>query len=250
LVSITNLNIGNNSEGIYTVAKGSDGILWSVDGGLSKSIDGGSSWISVAPLDGSLNQVTGLESIAIGLDGKIWLGTLSAEGVISCTEGNPTDNVITCVNQQGNLSSVNMQGMHPLVVLPGQTPGTGITPVSPLSINGNCDCGTGEPINPVNGNFYENFTDLTYPATTGAYINLDITRSYNSQEPNTGFFGRGWRSTYEMNLAENTTSGVITITNADGRRDPYTPNGSGGYNSPQRANATLIKGTSISAVMR
>ncbi len=246
-VNLTNLNVGNNSEGIYTVAEGSDGTLWSVDGGLSKSIDGGSSWMSVAPFDGPItgDPVGGLESIAIGLDGKIWLGTQSAHGIISCTEGNPTDNFITCVNQQGNLSSVNMQGMHTLVVLPGQVPDSGPSPVSPLSVNGNCDCGTGEPINPVTGNFYENFTDLTYPTTVGAYINLDLTRSYNSQEPISGFFGKGWSSTYEMNLVENTTSGVITITNADGRRDPYTPNGSGGYNSPQRANSTLVKGTGI-----
>jgi len=229
-------------EGYSKLAEGSIGTLWVVDGGIKKSIDFGASWNPVTINFLNTGSINLLQTVVKAQDGTLWLGSGNGS-VASCTE-NGTGG-LDCYDQTGNLGSVGLAGINVLSILPGIVPPTNRTPESPLRGLGPSLCGVGHPCNPVNGNFYETLTDLTYPATTGAYINLDLTRTYNSQEPNTGYFGKGWRSTYEMNLAENTTSGVITITNADGRRDPYTPNGSGGYIAPARANATLIKGTGI-----
>ncbi|MEX0990806.1 MAG: DUF6531 domain-containing protein [Actinomycetota bacterium] len=54
-----------------------------------------------------------------------------------------------------------------------------------------------DPVNTSTGGYYHEATDLSLP---GIGVPFALSRSYNSTDPSTGIFGRGWSSIFEMRL--------------------------------------------------
>lgn len=110
-------------------------------------------------------------------------------------------------------------------------------------------CSQGSPIwkvNPVNINLFVKDIPMWYSSPVGPSVN--ITLSYNSQsaiaqnEP----FGNKWQFNYGSYLVVD-TGGNVTIFMPDGRRDVYTPDGSGGYVKPYNGynELTMIAGNNF-----
>ncbi|HDH04974.1 MAG TPA: hypothetical protein ENH01_04575 [Nitrospirae bacterium] len=96
------------------------------------------------------------------------------------------------------------------------------------------DCGAPVwKVNVINMNFYVSDTPLWYDPSIGPPVRIRL--SYNSQsaiaqnEP----FGNKWMFNYGSYIVED-TGGNVTIFMPDGRRDVYTPDGSGGYVRPYK----------------
>ena len=93
------------------------------------------------------------------------------------------------------------------------------------------DVGVGNPINLITGNKYQSEVDL---AALPGVLGLEIVRHYNSATSGlqhaTGIFGRGWRLSYETELAVK-GAGTLEITQADG--SPITFNKTGGQTATQ-----------------
>jgi RHS repeat-associated protein len=112
---------------------------------------------------------------------------------------------------------------------------------APQSLGNNSPCGT--PIwsvNMVNFNLYIVDVPLWYSTPIGPSVEIRL--NYNSQsaiaynEP----FGNKWQFNYASYLIVD-TGGNVTIFMPDGRRDTYTPDGSGGYTKPYQVFNTLTK---------
>jgi RHS repeat-associated protein len=86
-------------------------------------------------------------------------------------------------------------------------------------------------VNPINLNLFVKDTPLWYSSPVGPSVGIRL--SYNSKsainfnEP----FGNKWQFNYGSFLVVD-TGGNVTIFMPDGRRDVYTPDGVGGYDSP------------------
>ncbi|MBN2007465.1 MAG: N-acetylmuramoyl-L-alanine amidase [Anaerolineae bacterium] len=78
-------------------------------------------------------------------------------------------------------------------------------------------------VNPVTGNQFQWFRDLFVP---GAGLNVDLVRYYNSFSAETGLFGKGWSSLYDMRVK--VEGDAVLVKYADGRWGKFTP-GAGGY---------------------
>lgn len=103
------------------------------------------------------------------------------------------------------------------------------------------DCGSpGWSVNKVNMNLYVTDTPLWYSTPIGPSV--EITLSYNSQSAinNNEPFGNKWQFNYASYLVVDTAGNVIVFM-PDGRRDMYTPNGTGGYIRPYQVFNTLTK---------
>jgi RHS repeat-associated protein len=91
---------------------------------------------------------------------------------------------------------------------PSETNG-GSNPGSQLIVCGIRLCG--DPVNTLTGNLTETFTDV---AVTGAGVGVTFNRTYNSDESaRDGWFGRGWRATWESSVRVDGTSATITFDN-------------------------------------
>jgi RHS repeat-associated protein len=136
------------------------------------------------------------------------------------------------------------------------TPGTRLTENETQKVYGGC-CGVrrpetdlgrpcqskGEPawsVNVVNMNLYVNDTPLWYGNPIGPSVEISL--SYNSQSAiaNNEPFGNKWQFNYASYLVVD-TGGQVTIFMPDGRRDIYSPDGSGGYVRPYQMFNTLTK---------
>lgn len=104
-------------------------------------------------------------------------------------------------------------------------------------------CSKGSPawkVNKINMNLFVTDTPIWYKPPIGPEVKIRI--SYNSQsaiayhQP----FGNKWQFNYGSFLVVD-TGGVVTIFMPDGRRDVYSPNGSGGYSRPYKVYNTLTK---------
>ena len=95
-------------------------------------------------------------------------------------------------------------------------------------------------INPLNMNLFVQDIPLWHKPAIGPPVEISL--SYNSQsaiaqhEP----FGAKWQFNYGSYLVVD-TGGEVTIFMADGRRDVYSPNPSGGYLFPYQVHNTLVK---------
>jgi RHS repeat-associated protein len=91
-----------------------------------------------------------------------------------------------------------------------------------------CPCLTnnghhGEPVNPMDGDFYENDTDLTVP---GPGVGLGLSRSYDAmaaQSGVTGPLGPGWADDLNMSVALNMTTSEATVTESSGAQVTFVP---------------------------
>jgi RHS repeat-associated protein len=104
-------------------------------------------------------------------------------------------------------------------------------------------CTAGSPrwfVNMVNMNLYVKDVPLWYKSPIGPSVSISL--SYNSQsaiaahEP----FGNKWSFNYGTYLVVD-TGGNVTVFMPDGRRDIYTPDGSGGYVSPYLVFNRLVR---------
>ncbi len=104
---------------------------------------------------------------------------------------------------------------------------------------GNCNT-PGMPeleVNLANLNLLLQDTDMAY---RGRGPRVRLTRSYNSDDPQEGLFGRSWTSNYEVYLTEN-SGGDVDIRRGSGKLDTFTPNGDGTYAPPRWVYDTLRK---------
>ena len=97
-------------------------------------------------------------------------------------------------------------------------------------------CSSGAPrwsVNVINMNLFVADTLLWYTPAFGPPV--QITLSYNSQSAIAQYepFGNKWQFNYATYLVVD-TAGTVTVFMPDGRRDAYTPDGSGGYSRPYR----------------
>jgi len=85
----------------------------------------------------------------------------------------------------------------------------------------------GAPVNCATGVFWHKWDDLHVP---GRGVSLDFQRTYSSAAAGTdGPLGFGWTDSYNMSLAVDPSSGDVTVSQEDGARVSFAPNGSGGY---------------------
>lgn len=112
--------------------------------------------------------------------------------------------------------------------------------------------GCGSPrwsVNMLNMNLFVTDTPIWHISAIGPPV--EITVSYNSQsaiayrEP----FGNKWQFNYASYMVID-TSGTVTVFMPDGRRDVYTADGAGGYDSPYQVFNTLTKLTSTRYELR
>lgn len=75
-------------------------------------------------------------------------------------------------------------------------------------------------VNLKNGNFYVTYTDIIVP---GHGHDLAITRTYNSQATDKGWFGLGWGSDFETFLVVSTDGTVIVHENGSGAETRFVP---------------------------
>ncbi|MDD2903825.1 MAG: cysteine peptidase family C39 domain-containing protein, partial [Syntrophales bacterium] len=122
---------------------------------------------------------------------------------------------------------------------PASPPGDPDAPPPPDSPPPGC----GSPhwsVNKVNMNFFVRDIPLWYRPPIGPAV--EIALSYNSQSATATYepFGNKWQFNYATYLVEDSGS-QVTIFMPDGRRDVYTPDGSGGYTAPAGVYNTLVK---------
>lgn len=114
--------------------------------------------------------------------------------------------------------------------------GSGIMPYwnyTGMSLGG----GWGVSVNTYNLNLILNKTLFAIP---GRGIPIGEAVTYNSLDGRVGALGSGWRLAAESSVIEQGDSSVI-YTQGDGSVHSFTPNGSGGYNSPPGIYLTLQK---------
>ncbi len=106
-------------------------------------------------------------------------------------------------------------------------------------------CNTGDPINCANGNYWEEFTDLSLP---GRGAGVSVTRTYNAQAavpnaagvaPPPGMFGRGWTSEFEAKVVPSGPATVV-VQHGNGSTVPFAKDESI-WVAPPWARSTLFK---------
>ncbi|MGT2464180.1 RHS repeat-associated core domain-containing protein [Sinomonas atrocyanea] len=95
-----------------------------------------------------------------------------------------------------------------------------------------------DPINTSNGEFFENYTDLS---VKGRGPGLALGRGYSAQSAQyDSSFGYGWTFSYDMHLSQPST-GAADITQENGSVDHFTQNTSGAWVAPAQVNAQLAQ---------
>lgn len=92
-----------------------------------------------------------------------------------------------------------------------------------------------DPVNTATGNFTDTWMDMSFPGVFG----LDVTRTYNSREPDTGALGRGWSSTFATRVSE-LSGGDVQVVQDSGRVVVFRADGPGRWLAPEQLWATLI----------
>jgi RHS repeat-associated protein len=86
------------------------------------------------------------------------------------------------------------------------------------------------------GNFTWNTTDVSV-LTVGAP--LDLRRTFNGMNLESGMFGPNWSTSYDMRAVINCGTGAVTVRYPDGRSEEHTPDGAGGFTPPPGFTARL-----------
>jgi len=114
--------------------------------------------------------------------------------------------------------------------MPSKAPQTNQTDKSKQTV-------VGHPINIADGNMYTEEADLFIPSKE---LPLEFSRAYNSQDNFNGQLGFGWRSNFDITLAEQPDSSVLEI-NEKGVYTLYKWDTYGGYISPAGKYSVLTK---------
>src|SRR5260370_12047954 len=77
-----------------------------------------------------------------------------------------------------------------------------------------------QAVNTATGNTYIKFSDLIVP---GKGLRFGFVRSYNDQDPYSGPLCRGWTHSYNIFPTVDSTSGAVTIKEADGHQNVFQP---------------------------
>lgn len=127
---------------------------------------------------------------------------------------------------------------YPYILVRGEADLAGYNPTPPETY-GDPEFGAdaADPVSTTYGNYHDTYTDL--PATAGLY-GMSLERGYNSLDATSGVMGVGWRAPYS-DTATAAANGVVTVTQADGRRIRFLPDGSGGWVQPLGFNGVLAK---------
>ena len=93
------------------------------------------------------------------------------------------------------------------------------TECSCLSTNGK----SGDPVNPMDGDFYESDTDLSTP---GPGVALGFTRDYDAIAAQSGVsspLGPGWTDNLDMSVSLDPTTSIATVTESNGAQVQFMP---------------------------
>jgi len=241
---------------------------WVANGGLHKTINGGQTWTDIPINFGSISL--GPTTIVRGIDGTLYAGTEAPNQVVIASS---SDGGTTWVNQTGNMAEIPGLGVDTssppnkitllgaIAILPigdrstadpnnllgcntcNSVPSTQFVPVgSPVEPFGV------QSVNPNTGNLGASGGGLgagSLPPEANALggNGLAFGYTYNSLASATnGPLGQGWRHSYQWDLAQDSTTGVVTITQPSGRRDLYSkiPN-TNQYNTPSNTDSRLTK---------
>jgi len=96
-----------------------------------------------------------------------------------------------------------------------------------------------DPVNPVNGNFTQEETDINIPTKS---VPLGFTRFYNSRSNYSGPLGKSWQHNYNAFLTINTADNSVTVTYPDGHANAFTY-ADGSYTRPAGCFEILTKNT-------
>ncbi len=95
-------------------------------------------------------------------------------------------------------------------------------------------------VNVINMNLFITDTPMWYAPAIGPAVNASL--SYNSQSTVTGNepFGNKWQFNYGGTLLEDSAGSVVLVM-PDGRRDTFSPDGTGGYRKPYGVHNSLTR---------
>jgi RHS repeat-associated protein len=85
---------------------------------------------------------------------------------------------------------------------------------------------TSEPINTATGNYYATTVDFSAPSKGQPFR---FARTYNSLSNYSGPFGANWTHSFNVFLSANSSTGVVTVNEAEGSQDVFNPAGSGAF---------------------
>jgi RHS repeat-associated protein len=120
---------------------------------------------------------------------------------------------------------------------PSSLGGSGTNPN--VEFDGSGPCSTGMPswmVNTVNLNFLAQDIDFSYICRG---MPVELIRTYNSDDPREGIFGRSWTFNYGASLVENSDKS-IDLRRGDGRVDHFFWNGTR-YQGPETVYDSLVK---------
>jgi len=103
----------------------------------------------------------------------------------------------------------------------------GGNPTECTCIGGDGKKGVGEPINPMDGDFYTNTTDLSLP---GPGLPLSFARGYDASAAQAGVtspLGPGWADNLNMSVAVDSDTGIATVTESNGAQSQFAPSSGG-----------------------
>ncbi|ARU63594.1 hypothetical protein CBW65_23200 [Tumebacillus avium] len=92
-------------------------------------------------------------------------------------------------------------------------------------------------VNLSNGNLFLTYGDFDWE---GRGLSVGVNRVYNSQDSAAGLLGKGWRLSFETELAE-AANGNVTLTDEDGSRHLFTKQTDGTYTAPKGIFQKLTK---------
>lgn len=122
-----------------------------------------------------------VEAFQVSLNGVVFHGGASISGCVLSTD----DHLDIGIEMFSNLENA------------GRTP---------------CNTGVAKPINVTNGNMYLQQTDYLLPGAGDAIV---LTRTYNSISTRVGLFGRGWTTSYDETISED-SEGRLRLAMSDG----------------------------------
>lgn len=110
-------------------------------------------------------------------------------------------------------------------------------------------CKSGSPVELASGNFSYSTRDLAIP---GLGPDIDLARTYNSNDMRRGPFGNGWVFPYDQRLVE-TTDGTLTFaicSQPNGKRERFVKQPDGSFLAPLHFTATLVKNADNTYTLR
>jgi YD repeat-containing protein len=207
----------------HILALKSNGTVWGW-GGNGGALGNGNTTSKSSPVQ--MGTLTGIAAIAAGggyslavkSDGTVWGTGANFYGQLGT--GNTTD---TLSPVQSLMTGV--PGPAPFFALPSES--------VPPDTTFNHGVNTGETADPVNsftGSLAYSHQDLSIEGRGPA---LEITRSYNSNDPRSGALGPGWTFNYGARIVlADDSSGDVWLIGPQGRSDRYHHNADGSFTPP------------------